>query len=270
MAPNPNSPNMLEDLLACIGQAGEIALSHFRTDGLRVFNKLNDSDIVTEADREVEAFIRGFMANHYPSHSMLGEETGESPASAEDDTKTEGAWRWVVDPIDGTTNFYAGIPFWAVSIGIQGDGETQLAAVFNPATGELFHAVKGEGAFLNGKRIGVLGESRLSRCVVATGFPVDRASNPANNLAAFTRVLPRVRDVRRLGAASVDMAYTAAGFLSGYWELNLHEWDVCAGELIATEAGAVCDRFRPDRNVSMLCASPAIYQELKALVIGRG
>lgn len=138
--------------------------------------------------------------------------------------------------------------------------------VYLPATDEMFHAVRGEGAWLNGRRIHVSAEQSLSRSLVSTGFPVDKNVNPDNNLDNLARILPLVRDIRRLGSATVDMCYTAAGFLGGYWELNLHEWDVNAATLIVEEAGGICTRFRRDRGISIVCGSPAIHDQLLPLL----
>ena len=193
---------MITDLIECARGAGEIAMRYFRNhDITNVDNKLNDADIVTTADKECERYIRDFIEHRYPGHSVLAEESGLSMHDSD--------YRWVIDPIDGTTNFYAGIPFFAVSIGVEYKGDTKYAVVYNPALCELFHAVKGEGAYLNGKRIHVSGEPHLSKCVLCTGFPVDKNVNPDNNLDNFITILPRVRDMRRLGSASVDICYVA-------------------------------------------------------------
>lgn len=250
---------MIESIIECARAAGEHALTYFRhKQRMSVENKLNDSDIVTTADKECEAMIRAFIAQRFPDHSILGEEAGEREGSS--------GYRWVIDPIDGTTNFYSGIPLWGVSIGVEHNGATEYGVVYLPATGELFHAVRGAGAFLNGRPIAVSQDERLSRAVVSTGFPVDKDTNPDNNLDNLAAVLPHVRDIRRLGAASADLCYVAAGFLGGYWEMNLHEWDVCAGTLIVTEAGGKCSRFRADRGVAVVCGNAAVHDALKALL----
>lgn len=250
---------MIDDIIRCARGAGEIAMSYFR--GRRVMdiqNKLNDSDIVTTADKECEAHIKNFIRDNYPAHSILSEESGVTDGVSD--------YRWVIDPIDGTSNFSAGLPLWAISIGVEHNGRTEYGVVHLPATGETFHAVRGCGAFLNDTDIHVSSEKRLSRSLISTGFPVDKDVNPDNNLDNLIRILPLVRDIRRLGSASVDMCYTAAGFLDGYWELNLHEWDVNAAALIVEEAGGLCTRFRADRNISVLCAPPAIHDRLLPLL----
>jgi len=239
--------------------AGEVAMGYFRgRHAMNIETKLNDNDIVTTADRESEAVIKRYIREHYPLHSILSEESGEYAGTS--------GYRWVVDPIDGTTNFFFGLPLWSVSIGVERDGRTEYGVVYMPATGELFHAVRGEGAWLNGRHVHVSAQEQLSRAVVSTGFPIDKSVNPDNNLDNMATVLPLVRDVRRLGASTADICYVAAGFLNGYWELNLHEWDVNAAMLILEEAGGVCTRFRKDRGISIVCGNCAIHDQLLALL----
>lgn len=234
-------------------------MKYFRSgNDIGMHNKLNDSDIVTIADKESERIIKDFIRTNFPDHAILSEESGETDGTA--------SYRWVIDPVDGTTNFFAGIPFWAISIGVEYLGRTEIGVVYLPATGELFHAVRGKGAFLNGKPIRVSSETHLSRSVISTGFPVDKDTNPDNNLDNLAAIMPLVRDMRRLGSAASDMCYVAAGFLNGYWELNLHEWDVNAATLIVEEAGGICTRFRPNRGISLLCAPPAIHDQLLPLL----
>ncbi len=250
---------MLEQIIECARGAGEIALGYFRSGhDIDVHNKLNDSDIVTIADKESERYIKEFINTHFPGHAILSEESGVTAGASD--------YRWVVDPIDGTTNFFSGIPIWAISIGLEHHGERIIGVVYLPATGELFHACKGAGAYLNGRPIHASAQTKLSQSVISTGFPVDKDTNPDNNLDNLAAIMPRVRDIRRLGSAAADMCYVAAGFLTGYWELNLHEWDVNAATLIAEEAGAVCTRFREGREISMLCAPSAIHDQLLTLL----
>lgn len=251
--------HLLIDAIDCARRAGTVALSYFRGGRqLDIHTKSGESDIVTAADKASEAVIKDFIATHYPDHAILSEESGESGGDA--------PWRWVIDPVDGTTNFSTGLPFWAISIGIEYEGEAVIGVVYVPFTDELFHAVKGGGAYLNGKQLHVSTDENIAHAVVTTGFPVDKDVNPDNNLDNVAAVLPLVRGLRRLGAASVDMCYVAAGFLGAYWELNLHEWDVCASTLIVTEAGGRCTRFRHDRNVSLLCGAPAIHDRILPLL----
>ena len=168
----------------------------------------------------------------------------------------------VIDPLDGTTNYSQGLPIFTVSIGLQCKGETVLGVVYAPYLNELYEACKGKGAMLNGCSIHVSGKNDTQESVVSTGFPIDKDRNPDNNLDNLARILPMVRGVRRQGSAAFDLCCVAAGILDGYWEFNLHLWDVCAGILIVTEAGGTVRSFREDRNVSIVTGTPAIVEKL--------
>ncbi|MBR1544036.1 MAG: inositol monophosphatase [Muribaculaceae bacterium] len=250
---------LLEFAISLAKQAGEIQLSYFRDKNLSISTKQNDFDIVTAADKASEKIISGGIRLTYPTHSILSEESGLTDSDTSE-------YLWVVDPLDGTTNFSAGLPLFNVSIGVKHKGETVVGVVYAPYLGELFTAVKGRGAFLNGERIHASEETSLSRSVITTGFPYDKAVNKDNNLDNVERVLPVVRGLRRLGSAALDISYVAAGFLDGFWELALHEWDVCAATLIATEAGARVESLRPDRIVSIVVAPEGIFGQLRALL----
>ncbi len=250
---------LLLDAINIARGAGAIHLRYFRGNELDISTKLNESDVVTAADRASEAFILSEIHRLYPDHSILSEESGA-------ERTTDSGWRWVIDPLDGTTNFSSGLPAFATSIGIEHDGQTVVGVVFAPYLNELFHAVRGGGAWLNGEPIHASDQTRLDRAVVSTGFPVDKDTNPDNNVDNLVRVLPVTRGVRRYGSAALEISYVGAGFLEAHWEINLHEWDVCAATLIATEAGAISTRFRPDRNVSVLTAAPAISPQLLPLI----
>lgn len=249
-----NYSSLLLDAMSWAREAGAVHMRYFRGSELDIKSKLNDSDVVTAADKAAEKLLIDHIRSAYPGHSILSEESGEE--------LHESDYRWVIDPLDGTTNFSQGLPLFSVSIGIEHNGETVVGVVFAPYMNELFHAVRGEGAWLNGERVRVSGKLSLDQSVVATGFPVDKDSNPDNNLDNVARIMPRVRGLRRLGSAAIDLCYVAAGFLDGYWELNLHEWDVSAGLLILEEAGGSYTHFRADRNISVLAATPAIHDFL--------
>lgn len=242
---------LLEAALIMAGMAGEIHLKYFRKAGLEQTTKLNDSDVVTVADKESEAAVLGYIRDHFPDHGILSEESG----SDHDDRE----WRWVVDPLDGTTNFSAGLPQFCVSIGLERNKKSVIGVVFAPYLGECFYAVKGHGAWLNGKPIRCSEKVELSKAVVATGMPYDRNDNPDNNLKEISEMTFLVRGLRWMGSAAMDLSYTAAGFLDGYWELNLKRWDISAGQLIAAEAGVVIESIREDRNYSILASGPALY-----------
>lgn len=237
-------------------EAGEIQLRHWRGgESLGISTKYNDYDIVTVADKESENLIKSRIKEFYPDHDILSEETGEEGKKSD--------WRWVVDPLDGTTSYSQGLPVFSVSIALEYKGESVAGVVYIPRLDELFTAIKGEGAFLNGKRIHCSGKTDLRHAVVATGMPVDKKENPDNNLDLISRIVTDVRGIRRLGSAAVDLCYTAAGFFDAYWEPALHRWDIAAGRLVAAEAGAVVEFYRDDRPYSILACAPGIYQEFK-------
>lgn len=246
--------SILLDAMSWAREAGAVHMRYFRGSELDIRAKLNDSDVVTAADKAAEKVLIDHIKAAYPDHSILSEESGAEVRQSE--------YRWVIDPLDGTTNFSQGLPLFSVSIGVEHRGEAVAGVVFAPYLNELFHTVRGEGAFLNGNRLKVSGKTRLDRSVVATGFPVDKLENPDNNLDNVARVMPLVRGLRRLGSAAIDLCYVAAGFLDGYWEMNLHEWDASAGLLMVREAGGSYTHFRTDRNISVVAATPAIHDVL--------
>jgi myo-inositol-1(or 4)-monophosphatase len=253
-----NYNELLLDAMSWAREAGAVHLRYFRGNELNIEAKLNASDIVTAADKAAERLLINHIKERYPEHSILSEESGADVHNGE--------YRWVIDPLDGTTNFSQGLPLFCVSIGIEHNGETVAGVVFAPYLNEMFHAVRGEGAYLNGTPIKVSGKDTLERSVVATGFPVDKAVNPDNNIDNVARIMPQLRGLRRLGSAAIDLCYVSAGFLDGYWEMGLHSWDVSAGLLILEEAGGEFTYFRADRHISVLAATPAVHDLLLPLL----
>ncbi|MCM1022043.1 MAG: inositol monophosphatase [Muribaculum sp.] len=251
--------SILLNALQWARQAGAIQLKYFRGKELDIHIKATDADVVTVADRESERLIINNIHATYPTHAILAEESGE-------EQRGDSEWRWIIDPLDGTTNYSVGLPIFSVSIALEHNGITELGIVYAPYLDELFHAVRGQGAFLNGQPIGVSGKTALSESVISTGFPVDKRLTSDNNLDNFSRIMPLVRGIRRLGSAAIDISYVAAGYLDGFWELNLHKWDVAAAELILAEAGGISTRFRPDRGESILAATPAIHTQLASIL----
>ena len=239
-------------------EAGEVLKKHFRCRNLDIEDKGSAFDIVTEADKGSERIILDFIHSHFPGHAILSEESGDDHRQAR--------FQWVIDPLDGTVNYSAGIATHCISIGLKVDGETRFGYVYAPKLDEEFFAIKDKGAYGPYGRLQVKTTTELQRAVISTGFPYDKATNSDNNFDTLGRVMPRVRGVRRLGSAAMDMCYVAAGWLDGYWELNLKEWDACAGELIALEAGAFVKRYREDHGICILAACPGIAGALLDLV----
>ncbi|QLF68083.1 inositol monophosphatase [Peteryoungia desertarenae] len=187
-------------------------------------------DFVSQADFRAEKIVREELLKARPTYGFLGEESEEIKG-------TDGAHRWIVDPLDGTTNFLHGIPQFAVSIALERNGELVAGVIFNPATDELFTAEKGSGAFLNDRRIRVGARKILSDCVIGCGIPHLGRGHHGKFLIELRHVMGEVAGVRRMGAAALDLAYVAAGRLDGFWEAQLNAWDIAAGLLLIREAG---------------------------------
>ncbi|MEH3092807.1 MAG: inositol monophosphatase family protein [Agrobacterium cavarae] len=188
------------------------------------------SDFVSQADLKAEKIVREELLKARPTYGFLGEEGGE-------EIGTDGAHRWIVDPLDGTTNFLHGIPQFAVSIGLERSGEIVAGVIFNPATDELYTAERGGGAFLNDRRIRVAARKQLSDSVVCCGVPHLGRGNHGKFLVELRHVMGETAGVRRMGAAALDLAYVAAGRFDGFWEAELSPWDIAAGIVLIREAG---------------------------------
>ena len=195
-------------------------------------------DLVTEADIASEKAILAILAQRFPGSIVLAEE------SSSDYENIPAGPVWIVDPLDGTTNFAHGFPYFCVSIAYSVDKVSQVGVIYCPILDELFCAWQGGGAWLNGRRINVSGRDSLIESLVATGFPYDIQDNLAQVMSQLHRVLPAVRDVRRAGAAALDLAYVACGRLDGFWEINLKPWDTAAGQLLVEEAGGTVTDFK--------------------------
>jgi myo-inositol-1(or 4)-monophosphatase len=188
-------------------------------------------NLVTEVDLLSEALIMKRIRHSFPGHDILTEESPE--------TTNGSCFRWIIDPLDGTTNYSHGYPVFCVSIALEVEGEILLGAVYNPMLKELFFAEKGEGASLNGSRLSVSRTADLNKGLLATGFPYDLRKDRNNNMNYFKALAMSAQAVRRPGAAALDLAYVAAGRFDGFWELKIMPWDVAAGWLLVTEAGGV-------------------------------
>lgn len=224
---------MKEIALRAAREGGRILMQKFGT-ALRIEHK-GAVDLVTEADREAEQAIVGIIRQTFPRHAILAEEADYGAGSAE--------YRWIIDPLDGTTNFAHAFPWFAVSIALEVEGTVVLGVVYNPANQELYFAEKGRGAYLNDIQIRVSTVSELDDSLLATGFPYDRKHDEVNNYDHFLHFQQAAQACRRAGVASLDLACTAAGRFDGYWEMKLKPWDVAAGKLLVEEAGGRVSDF---------------------------
>jgi myo-inositol-1(or 4)-monophosphatase len=195
----------------------------------RITYKGSPIDIVTEMDARAESLIVGALTKAFPDDAVLAEETGAHAGRS--------GRRWIVDPLDATTNYAHGLPVFAVSIGLEADGRMALGVAYDPTRDEMFVAERGAGAFLNDERLAVSATTALGESLLTTGFPYDIRVNPDNNLAEYATFAVRARAVRRMGSAVLDLAWVAAGRFDGFWELTLGPWDVAAGSLLVEEAG---------------------------------
>lgn len=220
----------LNVMIKAARKAGRSLVKDFReVENLQVSVK-GAGDFVSRADMEAERIIREELMEARPNYGWLGEESAE--VAGADPTR-----RWIVDPLDGTTNFLHGLPHWAVSIALEHKGEITSAVVFDPAKDEMFVAEKGTGAWMNETRIRVSGRTRLIECIFATGIPFGGRPDLPDTLRDLGRLTPATAGIRRWGAAALDLAYVAAGRYDGFWERGLNAWDVAAGILLVREAG---------------------------------
>jgi len=239
-------------------RAGKSLVKDFReVENLQVSTK-GPGDFVSKADREAERLIKEDLMGARPTYGWLGEETGGEDGA--DPTR-----RWIVDPLDGTTNFLHGMPHWAISIALEHKGEIVSAVVYDPAKDEMFWAEKGAGAWLNdNRRLRVSGRRSMAEAVFATGVPFGAKKTLPAMLADLARLMPACAGVRRWGAASLDLAYVAAGRFDGYWERALQPWDIAAGLLLVKEAGGLVGPVREGDDIlgrgAVLCANEPLFE----------
>lgn len=234
---------LLDHVVALARGAGEIILRH-GAEPVATSAKSSRIDIVTAADTAVEAYLVRGLKERFPTHHIVGEEHGGQGAPA-----AAAPYHWYVDPIDGTVNFASRLPHFCTSIALTTpDREPLLGVVYNPVRGELFTAVRGAGARLNGQPLQVSAIAELGDAVIASGFPYDKHSNPDNNVREWAAFLTRIRGERRLGSAALDLCYVATGWLDGYWEKDLKPYDTLAGLLMVREAGGTVTDYRGDAH----------------------
>jgi myo-inositol-1(or 4)-monophosphatase len=217
------------------------------------------ANFVTMADRRAEEILHNDLAKARPGYGFIGEEGGTHEGADKSHT-------WIVDPLDGTTNFLHGIPQFAISIGLQREGTVIAGVIYNPANDELYTAERGKGAFLNDHRLRVAGRRKLNECVIGCGLPHIGRGDHALSRDEMSEIQNRVAGLRRFGAASLDMAFVAAGRLDGYWERNLKVWDMAAGQILIREAGGIVSGIAghddPLQTGDIVCGNEFVHAEL--------
>lgn len=222
------------------------------------------NDFVTEVDHASERAIIDTLLEAYPGHGFLAEESGQTRGNKDSD------FIWIIDPLDGTTNFIHGFPVYCVSIALAVRGKIEQAVIYDPTRNDLFTASKGRGAFLNDRRIRVSKRTRLQECLISTGFPFRKGDNFSLYLQMMGEVMQRTAGLRRPGAAALDLAYVAAGFSDGFFETGLQPWDVAAGSLLVTEAGGLVGNFTGEADFlyqkECVAGAPRVYGQLVSLL----
>jgi myo-inositol-1(or 4)-monophosphatase len=237
--------------------AGEVLMSYYGRPPAGLGAKTSETDLVSDADLEAERVIRELLEAERPEDGLLAEEGSH--------VETESGRRWIVDPLDGTINFLYGFPAWAVSVALEDPEGIEAGVVFDPVRQDLYRAVRGEGATLNGKPIRASGRAELARALVATGFSYE-AERRAWQAELLLRLLPQVGDIRRTGAAALDLCLVAAGRVDAFYERGLKRWDEAAGRLIVEEAGGVVADLEGEPAGMVAAGSPELLADLYALV----
>lgn len=253
---------MIELAIRAAREAGAI-LQDYAARGFQIENK-GRINLVTEADLASERHITQLIGSHFPSHRILAEEGGASGHPGEDN------YVWIIDPLDGTTNYSHGFPCYAVSIGIELHGKAVAGVIYDPTRDELFAAERGAGATLNGNKIRVSAVDHLERALVVSGFPYDVRERMEEYLPAWREFLKHTQGVRRLGAAAIDMCCVASGRMDGFWENGLNPWDTAAGWVIIEEAGGRVTKLDgspfDNYSASLLCTNGAIHDQMLAVL----
>lgn len=253
----------LNIMIKAARRAGRSLVKDFReVENLQVSSK-GAGDFVSKADIAAEEMLKADLLEARPNYGWAAEEGGE--IKGQDPTR-----RWIVDPLDGTTNFLHGLPHWAVSIALEHKGEIVAGVVFDAAKDEMFFAEKGAGAWMNDQRLRVSDRHRLIECIFATGLPFGGRPELPESLQDLAQLMPVCAGVRRWGAAALDMAYVAAGRYEGYWERNLNAWDLAAGLIIVREAGGLAEPLAKDGNIlgdgSVICANEPVFDSFAKII----
>jgi myo-inositol-1(or 4)-monophosphatase len=253
---------LLKTGLQAAREAGDLICRNFQILPASDIQTKGKNDFVTRVDREAEAIIKSAIKQNFPDHRILAEESGYSAKASE--------YLWIIDPLDGTTNFIHGIPHFAVSLALQKNGKIIFALIYNPLSKDCFHASAGQGAFLNGKAIAVNKVAKLSSALGATGFPFKTPRFLGAYTETFRSLLSQCQDMRRCGSAALDLAYTACGRYDFFWEAHLLPWDFMAGKLLVAEAGGLSGDFAGReltvQTSSVLAANPVLYAKILRVI----
>jgi len=256
---------MLNIAIRAARKAGDLTTRYVdRIDTLKIGTKQHN-DFVSEVDRMAEQEIIGVIKQAYPGHAILAEESGSHNRQADNKQPL-----WIIDPLDGTTNFLHGFPQFAISIAMQAEGELQVGVIYDPMRQELYTALRGVGARLNDHRIRINPNTKLEGSLIGTGFPYYQYDELDRYMAILKTVITKTAGVRRPGSAALDLAYVAAGRLDGFWEFNLKPWDIAAGALLVQEAGGLVSDFNDAQDYlqsgNIVCGAPKVHQALLDII----
>ena len=261
---SPNLHPMINVAIKAAREAGKIInRAALDVESVRVSQK-QVNDFVTEVDQASEQIIIETLLTAYPGHGILAEESGQEHGAKDSE------FVWIIDPLDGTTNFIHGFPVYCVSIALAVKGKVEQAVIYDPTRNDLFTATKGRGAYMNDRRLRVSKRIRIQDCLIATGFPFRPGDDYNTYMSMMSDVMQRCAGLRRPGSAALDLAYVAAGFTDGLFETGLSPWDVAAGSLLVTEAGGLVGNFTGEAEFlhqkECLAASPKIYAQMVSLL----
>ncbi len=248
---------ILEKVKTWVREVGQIQLEGLEQ-SLTIDCKSSEYDLVTNIDTQSEQELIKRIKAEFPEHGILSEESGSTGENSE--------YLWIIDPLDGTVNYAHRYPVFSISLALQYRGTVILGVVYAPALKELFEAVKGNGAYLNGVKLQVAGVNELSKALLATGFPYDKAIDPENNLIYFNHLVPQINGIRRTGSAAYDLCNVAAGRFNGYWEFKVNRWDIAAGVLMVKESGGEIIYLPSKKGIGLIAGNADIgkhiYREL--------
>ena len=261
---SPNLHPMINVAIKAARAAGAIInRAALDVESVRISQKLVN-DFVTDVDHAAEQIIIETLLAAYPGHGILAEESGQEHGAKDSE------FVWIIDPLDGTTNFIHGLPVYCVSIALAVKGKVEQAVIYDPSRNDLFTATKGRGAYMNDRRLRVSKRIKLQECLISTGFPFRPTDDFNSYLRMMGDVMQRTAGLRRPGAAALDLAYVAAGFTDGFFETGLQPWDVAAGSLLVTEAGGLVGNFTGEPNFleqhECLAGNPRVYGQLVTLL----